>query len=281
MRYRFAAEFANVTKALKPQTLVVFIDDLDRCTQEHVLEVLECINFLVTAGDCYIVLGMSRRWVETCLGLAFKELAAEAPDEGAASNDAAPAPVPPGQQARPLPPQADDPRDERRRFARQYLEKLINIEVPVPRVGDGAATALLAPPLPEEPTRRVRAARWLRVRTSEWWLPAVLVAVIVAGGWLATELPDLPDLRMEEAQIPDSPEKKQASVVAEDPPETGGVTNTEAASARGAGGLLARRARRERSDLPLGLGSRRCVGAGDPHRGSARAARAGADRRLR
>lgn len=69
VRYRFAAEFADVTKALKPQTLVIFIDDLDRCTQEHVLEVLECINFLVTAGDCYIVLGMSRRWVETCVGL--------------------------------------------------------------------------------------------------------------------------------------------------------------------------------------------------------------------
>ncbi|MGH2820554.1 MAG: P-loop NTPase fold protein, partial [Actinomycetota bacterium] len=104
VRYRFAAEFADVTKALKPQTLVIFIDDLDRCTQEHVLEVLECINFLVTAGDCYIVLGMSRRWVETCVGLAFKELAAESPDEGAASNDAAPVLVPPGQQASPLPP---------------------------------------------------------------------------------------------------------------------------------------------------------------------------------
>lgn len=82
VRYRFAAEFADITKALKPQTLVVFIDDLDRCTQEHVLEVLECINFLVTAGDCYIVLGMSRRWVETCVGLAFKELAARGARRG-------------------------------------------------------------------------------------------------------------------------------------------------------------------------------------------------------
>lgn len=164
VRYRFAAEFADVTEALKRRTLVVFIDDLDRCTQEHVLEVLECINFLVTAGDCYIVLGMSRRWVETCVGLAFKELAAEAPGETGGSNDATAVPVPPGQQASPLPPQADDPRDERRRFARQYLEKLVNIEVPIPRVGDAAAASLLAPPLRADPTRRVRAAGWLPPR---------------------------------------------------------------------------------------------------------------------
>lgn len=191
VRYRFAVEFADVTKALKPQTLVIFIDDLDRCTQEHVLEVLECINYLVTAGDCYIVLGMSRRWVETCVGLAFRELAAEAPDQAGGSNDAGPVQVPPNLQASSSPPQADDPRDERRRFARQYLDKLINIEVSVPRVGDAAAASLLAPPLPEAPTRRVRAARWLRAKTGEWWLPFVLVGVVAGAGWLATKLPDM------------------------------------------------------------------------------------------
>ena len=105
VRYRFAAEFADVTKALKPQTLVVFIDDLNRCTQEHVLEVLECINYLITAGDCYIVLGMSRRWVETCVGLAFRELAAEEPDQARGSNDAGPIQVPPNSHAGPPRPQ--------------------------------------------------------------------------------------------------------------------------------------------------------------------------------
>ncbi|MGH7418165.1 MAG: KAP family P-loop NTPase fold protein, partial [Candidatus Rokuibacteriota bacterium] len=114
VRYRFAAEFADVSQALKPQTLVIFIDDLDRCTQEHVLEVLECINFLVTAGDCYVVLGMSRRWVETCVGLAFRELAAEAPAHTGSLNAAGPDQVLPNQHASASPPQGDDPRDERR-----------------------------------------------------------------------------------------------------------------------------------------------------------------------
>ncbi|MGH8536010.1 MAG: YCF48-related protein [Gammaproteobacteria bacterium] len=191
VRYRFAVEFADVSQALKPQTLVIFIDDLDRCTQEHVLEVLECINFLVTAGDCYVVLGMSRRWVETCVGLAFRELAAEAPDEASGSIDVGPKGGAPNQQTSSPPPQADDPRDERRRFARQYLEKLINIEIPVPRVGDGAAASLLVPPLAATPTRRVRAARWLGAKASEWWLPVLLLSVIALGGWLAQLAPDV------------------------------------------------------------------------------------------
>ena len=133
------------------------------------------------------MLGMSRRWVETCVGLAFKELAAEAPDEAAGSNDATV--VPPGQQASPSLLQADDPRDERRRFARQYLDKLVNIEVPIPRVGDAAAASLLAPPLRADPTWRMRAARWLRAKATDWWLPLLLVAIAAGAAWLATTIP--------------------------------------------------------------------------------------------
>ncbi len=229
VRYRFAAEFADATKALKPQTLVIFIDDLDRCTQEHVLEVLECINFLVTAGDCYVVLGMSRRWVETCVGLAFKELAAESPEEPPRSDADEPAHGQPGHQASPSGVQPDDARDERRHFARQYLEKLINIEVPIPRVGDAAAVSLLVPPRPEEPTRRVRAARWLRAKASQWWLPVLLVTIAAGAVGLATMLPDLrvEESKQEEAPIPDSRDKKQASAGAKERPEVGGMPKPE------------------------------------------------------
>jgi hypothetical protein len=191
VRYRFAAEFADVTKALKPRTLVIFIDDLDRCTQEHVLEVLECINFLVTAGDCYIVLGMSRRWVETCVGLAFKELAAEAPEAARQSNGNQRTSGEAGRRTPDPASENDDPRDERRRFARQYLEKLINIEVPVPKVGEAAAASFLVPPLPEAPARRVRAARWLHARMSQLWLFGLLFGVGLAAYQGATMLPDL------------------------------------------------------------------------------------------
>jgi len=117
-RYQFAEEFADVTEALEPGRLVIFIDDLDRCSKENVLEVLESVNFLVSSGGCFVVMGMAREWVETCVGLSFKELAEEhnhGPDDKA----------------------------YRVEFARKYLQKLINIEVPVPKLDAGDSLRLM------------------------------------------------------------------------------------------------------------------------------------------
>ena len=112
-RHKFAAEFREVTESLNPLTMVVFIDDLDRCRPEQVYDMLESINFLISCGDCFIIMGLARRRVERCVGLVFEKIAAEAPDviDGQTLNDS----------------------EKRQRFARQYLEKLINIEVPVPK----------------------------------------------------------------------------------------------------------------------------------------------------
>jgi hypothetical protein len=127
-RYRFAREFEDFTRALEPRPLVIFIDDLDRCRAPNVVEVLEAINFLVSSGRCVVVMGMARRWVETCVGLAFQELAhAHTEQEGA---------TPSG-------------KSERQLFARQYLEKLINIEVRVPALSNVAASAMLQGMQPE------------------------------------------------------------------------------------------------------------------------------------
>ena len=49
-RYRFAKDFEEVTSALKPERLVIFVDDLDRCKPDQVLEILEAINFLAEFG---------------------------------------------------------------------------------------------------------------------------------------------------------------------------------------------------------------------------------------
>ncbi|MEW5771170.1 MAG: P-loop NTPase fold protein [Pseudomonadota bacterium] len=87
-------EFALLTEALDGR-LVLFIDDLDRCRCETVREVLELVNYLASIGQCFIVLGMAMEHVSCCI-----EPKAEGQD-----------------------------RDE---YARQYLKKLVNIEVPVP-----------------------------------------------------------------------------------------------------------------------------------------------------
>ena len=111
-RYSFANEFREVSASLNPLTMVLFVDDLDRCRPEQVYDMLEAINFLVSCGDCFVVMGFARRRVERCVGLVFEKVAAERPDaEGETPLSAL---------------------QKRERFARMYLEKLINIEVPVP-----------------------------------------------------------------------------------------------------------------------------------------------------
>ena len=124
-RYRFGRAFREVTDALRPNTLLVLIDDLDRCQPEQVVEILEAMNFLVSAGRCYIVIGIAPKQVEHCVGLGFKEIAAEM-IEVADGGD--------GSEVR--------PRKKRRDYARNYLEKLINMEIAIPKLTDAGAARL-------------------------------------------------------------------------------------------------------------------------------------------
>ena len=168
-RYQFAEEFADVTEALAPGRLVIFIDDLDRCSKENVLEVLESVNFLVSSGGCFVVLGMAREWVETCVGLNFKELAEEH-NHG------------------------DDDKAYRVEFARKYLQKLINIEVPVPRLGAGDSLRLMPdkPDLPKSGNRlRAMAAAaygWFCEARYVLLIGLLLLAGLGLGQWLAPQI---------------------------------------------------------------------------------------------
>jgi hypothetical protein len=85
IRPRFAQEFGEVCKAWSwaGRRVIIFIDDLDRCRPESVVTVLESINFLTTAGDCVIVLGLAQNQVIHAVGLGFSNIAeAEADYEG-------------------------------------------------------------------------------------------------------------------------------------------------------------------------------------------------------
>lgn len=90
----FRKEFELITEALEGR-LVLFIDDLDRCDCAAVREVLDMVNYLVTTGQCFIVLGVAMEHIECCIE---------------SKSDKQPQDV----------------------YAREYLKKLINIEVPVP-----------------------------------------------------------------------------------------------------------------------------------------------------
>lgn len=109
-RYRFAQEFKEVMTALLPKRLFIFIDDLDRCSPAVVQNMLESTNFLCESGECFIVMGLARPTVETAVGLAFKEIADELGRQG------------------------EDVRSQRKKFAKEYLRKLIHVNISVPEI---------------------------------------------------------------------------------------------------------------------------------------------------
>lgn len=180
-RYRFAQDFREVTNALKPERLVVFIDDLDRCKPDQVLEILEAVNFLVDSGDCVVVLGIDRERVTGCVAIGFKEvasvLAGMEQKQPVARNEAqavvrevASAGVTPLRRTPDTPqergtPETDDAKalggqmksdmELQVDYARHYLEKLLNMEIPIPAAtAEGLGNVMTnttGQPVPAEP----------------------------------------------------------------------------------------------------------------------------------
>jgi hypothetical protein len=195
-RQKFAVEFRDFTQALGPQRpLVIFIDDLDRCLPGNVRDVLEAVNFLVSSGDCFVVLGMDRVQVQRAVGLSFKEVAEEAEPKkngnsirlhDAVGNEDAPLfldmdadlPIPPFNDS------AETAREKRREFAQRYLEKLINLEVRVPLALDEKTKSDLfkrPPDKSEEPLKD----RIIRdgVEAFRSMIPVALTLLLVVGAW--------------------------------------------------------------------------------------------------
>lgn len=122
-RASFAAEFCEVTEALAPARLTIFIDDLDRCKPDVVMEIMEAINFLSVSGDCFIVLGIAPDKVAHAIGLSQKDIAGQL--EPSLSGDQA-----------------------RLKYGNMYLRKLVNIEIPVGSLNSDKVRNLLVPPAP-------------------------------------------------------------------------------------------------------------------------------------
>jgi len=160
-RTQFAREFDEVTKSLAFPPVIV-IDDLDRCQPNTVLDIMEAVNFLTSSGRCFVIFGMARERVQASLALSFKEIARELAEfDLPISSDQ---------------PDEKDERDKRQRYAQDYLEKLVNIEVIVPDRKDIPPHRLLEQDRAEDAeTLYARAMRWLK--------PIALVAplLLVAG----------------------------------------------------------------------------------------------------
>jgi hypothetical protein len=181
---RFQEEFRDVTQALGSKQLVIFIDDLDRCSPVKILEMLEAINFLVSAGDCFVVLGFSRRQVEAGLALAFEETALEmvlTNRELALAGEI-----------------KDDVKKRRFAMARLYLRKLIQLETRVPKATPGQLAKKIRAGQPESNngnSAKSNGTAWVDVffGAVDWlWdrkSGVLLTLVCLAGGLLGAFLP--------------------------------------------------------------------------------------------
>jgi hypothetical protein len=168
-RDRFARQFDDLTQAL-PYRLVVVVDDLDRCRAGSVIDVMEAVNYLTSAGKCFVIFGMASERVTAALGLAFKDIAAELVQMEANADPRAAA------SSLDLPELA-----RRRAYATDYLQKLVNIEIKVPTGESKAVHRLL---LAAEPPQRRRVTGFFKEAARLWPLFAASVAITV-GVWLA------------------------------------------------------------------------------------------------
>jgi len=123
LRATFLKELTDVIKCLPGQRLVIFLDDLDRCPPDHIVEMLEAINFLSGSSSCIFVLGIDRHYVETAVGLHYEKIAAARTPNLS-------------------------PEKARQQFAKAYLEKLINITVGLPLLEASHVETMLRPGLP-------------------------------------------------------------------------------------------------------------------------------------
>jgi len=78
----FHRDFSELLKETKIKTLVVFIDDLDRCTPDTIIETLEAIRLFLFAPQTAFILGADERLVKYAVRKRFPELPGERTEVG-------------------------------------------------------------------------------------------------------------------------------------------------------------------------------------------------------
>jgi hypothetical protein len=142
VREEFAKNLNDLVEALEPQRLVIFLDDLDRCRSEQVVQILEAVNFLSSAASCIVILGADYRKVETLVAAQFEKIAAnEAENAGVIGGDLV---------------------TLRLAYARRYLKKIINLRLNLRPLTEEGVCAMVASapahrPLPHRVLSRMAA----------------------------------------------------------------------------------------------------------------------------
>ncbi|MDX1973466.1 MAG: P-loop NTPase fold protein [Candidatus Sumerlaeia bacterium] len=104
---QFRDDFANMLTESDIKTLVVLIDDLDRCSPDRIIENLEAIKLFLNVPNTAFVIGADRRIIRQAVAWRYRET---------------------------LKPSADGQSDPSERLVDDYLEKLIQIPYRLPRL---------------------------------------------------------------------------------------------------------------------------------------------------
>jgi len=113
-----------------PDRIVLYIDDLDRCTHEQVYAVLQAIHLLLSFEHFVVVVGVDVDWIEGAVAKHFE------------ADLTRPRPEPDIARADPKPKPKDDPASRPPKRATDYLEKIFQIPfwlAPL-NVGNGTAS---------------------------------------------------------------------------------------------------------------------------------------------
>lgn len=74
---QFEEDFKSVIATITDNgnwPLVVFIEDLDRCAPDNIVQIIEAINILLDTEHCIFILGMDSQVVAGCIGAKYKDL---------------------------------------------------------------------------------------------------------------------------------------------------------------------------------------------------------------
>ena len=180
-RARFAKEFEDVTKALGHSKMVIFIDDLDRCSQANLIDILENINFIASSGDCFMLLGMAPRYIEACVANHYETLAKSIAEKDKHDNSH----------------HTDDLETHKFRFAHNYLEKMINIEVTIPQMQANSIDQLLNPNISKDAKTSwlssFKASSRTLSKALNITIPILFIVLAIGYGWeYGRKIPDKP-----------------------------------------------------------------------------------------
>lgn len=108
----FRREFAALLDDATIETLVVLIDDLDRCSPDRIVENLEAVKLFLSVDRTAFVIGADRRIVEHAIRLRYALAGSDASDDVRRASAI----------------EAED------RLVRDYLEKLVQVPYSIPRL---------------------------------------------------------------------------------------------------------------------------------------------------